>query len=114
MEDADLFYGHLVYITAIWYILGLFGLYIMAIWYMLWPFGIFYGYLENFFTFWYVVPIKIWQHGHKGFLFFSTEIFSVSRRILGNSLSTQSSGSPWTTFFSGILSDDDGDSTDSD
>jgi hypothetical protein len=31
------FYGHLVYSTAIWYILWLFG------------------------TFWYVVPIKIWQ-----------------------------------------------------
>jgi hypothetical protein len=26
-----------------------------------WPFGIFYGYLVNFFPFWYVVPRKIWQ-----------------------------------------------------
>jgi hypothetical protein len=31
MEDFGMFYGHLVYCTAIWYIL--------------WSFGIFYGYL---------------------------------------------------------------------
>jgi hypothetical protein len=31
MEDFGIFYGHLVYFVAIWYIL--------------WPFGIFYGYL---------------------------------------------------------------------
>jgi hypothetical protein len=44
-------------------------------WYILWPFGLFYGQLVNFvtywyilwlssifFQFWYVVPIKIWQH----------------------------------------------------
>jgi hypothetical protein len=40
MEDGT-FYGHLVYFTAIWYIL--------------WPF------LVYFFPFWYVVARKIWQ-----------------------------------------------------
>jgi hypothetical protein len=48
-----LFYGHLVYVVAIWYILWLFGIPI------LWPFGIFYGYLYTFFPFWYVVPINL-------------------------------------------------------
>jgi hypothetical protein len=42
MEDVDIFYGHLVYFTAIWYIL--------------WSFGKFYGYLVYFSPFWYVVP----------------------------------------------------------
>jgi hypothetical protein len=40
MEDVGIFHGHLVNFTAIWYIL--------------WTFGI-------FFTFWYLVPRKIWQ-----------------------------------------------------
>jgi hypothetical protein len=48
MEDVGLFYGHLVYFTAIWYT------YIVAIWYILWLFGI-------FTPFWYAVPRKIWQ-----------------------------------------------------
>jgi hypothetical protein len=39
MEDVDIFYGHLVYFVAIWYIS--------------WPFGIFNGYLEYIFSFWY-------------------------------------------------------------
>jgi ABC-type spermidine/putrescine transport system permease subunit II len=47
MEDVGMFYGHLVYFTAIWYILG--------------PLGTFYGYLVYFFPFWYVVVRKIWQ-----------------------------------------------------
>jgi hypothetical protein len=34
MEDVGIFYGHLVYFTAIWYILRIF-------WYILWLFGIF-------------------------------------------------------------------------
>jgi hypothetical protein len=40
MEDVGIFNGHLVYFTAIWYILWLFGV---------------------FSPFWYVVPRKIWQ-----------------------------------------------------
>jgi hypothetical protein len=51
--QCRLFYGHLVYIVAIWYILWPFGIF-TAIWYILWLFGI-------FFPFCYVVPIKIWQ-----------------------------------------------------
>jgi hypothetical protein len=47
MEDVGIFYGHLVYFTAIWYIS--------------WPFGVFYFYLVYFSLFWYVVPRKIWQ-----------------------------------------------------
>jgi hypothetical protein len=39
-EDVGIFYGHLVYFAAIWYILQ--------------PFGI-------FFPFWLVAPRKIWQ-----------------------------------------------------
>jgi hypothetical protein len=41
------FYGHVVYFTAIWYIL--------------WTFGIICGKFGIFFPFWYVVPGKIWQ-----------------------------------------------------
>jgi hypothetical protein len=37
MEDGSIFYGHLVYFTAIWY--------------TLWQFGIFYGYLVYNFKF---------------------------------------------------------------
>jgi hypothetical protein len=44
MEVVGLFYGHLVYLTAIWY--------------MLWPFGTLYGYLVYFTLFWYVAPNK--------------------------------------------------------
>jgi hypothetical protein len=46
MEDACILYGHLVDLTAIWYILL--------------PFGIFY-YLVYFSPFGYVVPRKTWQ-----------------------------------------------------
>jgi hypothetical protein len=44
IEDVRIFYGHLVYFTAIWSVL--------------WPFGILYGYLVYFSPFWYVVPRK--------------------------------------------------------
>jgi hypothetical protein len=47
MEDVGLYLGHVVYFTAIWYIV--------------WPFSVFYGYLVNVFPFWYVVPRNIWQ-----------------------------------------------------
>jgi hypothetical protein len=56
------FYGLLVYVTTIWYILWPFGIPI------LWYFGIFSGQLVYFvaiwyvfFPLWYVVPRKIWQ-----------------------------------------------------
>jgi hypothetical protein len=39
MENIYIFYGHLVYFTAIWYIL--------------WAFGIFCGHLVNFRVIWY-------------------------------------------------------------
>jgi hypothetical protein len=42
-----LFFGHLVYFTAIWYIFWSF-------WYILWLLAI-------FLPLWYVVPRKIWQ-----------------------------------------------------
>jgi hypothetical protein len=47
MEGVGIFYGHLVYFTAIWYIL--------------WPFGIFVGSLVYFLLLWYVAAGKIWQ-----------------------------------------------------
>jgi hypothetical protein len=47
MEDVGIFYGLLVYFTAIWYIL--------------WPFGILVGYWVYFLPFGYVVARKIWQ-----------------------------------------------------
>jgi hypothetical protein len=47
MEDVDISYRHLVYFTAIGYIL--------------WTFGIFYGHLVYFMDIWYVIPRKIWQ-----------------------------------------------------
>jgi hypothetical protein len=59
------FYGHLVYFMAIWYILWQFGIFyghlehFMTIWYILWPIGIFYGYLVYFLAIWYI----LWQFG---------------------------------------------------
>jgi hypothetical protein len=47
MEDVGTLYGYLVYFTAIWY--------------SLWLFGIIYGYLIFIFPFWFFVPRKIWQ-----------------------------------------------------
>jgi hypothetical protein len=47
MKDVGKFYGHLVYFTAILYIL--------------WTFGIFWVNFRIFIQFWYVVPRKIWQ-----------------------------------------------------
>jgi hypothetical protein len=41
VEDVGIFYGHLVYF--------------MAIWYILWPFGIFYGHLVYFVAIWYIL-----------------------------------------------------------
>jgi hypothetical protein len=43
IEDVRIFYGRLIYFTAIWHIL--------------WPFGI----IGIYSCFWYVVPRKIWQ-----------------------------------------------------
>jgi hypothetical protein len=40
VRPFGLFYGHLVYFVAIWYVFWLFGI---------------------FFPFWYVAPRKIWQ-----------------------------------------------------
>jgi hypothetical protein len=42
MEDVGIFFGHLVYFTAIWYIV--------------WPFGILCGHLVNFTVIWYIFP----------------------------------------------------------
>jgi hypothetical protein len=39
-EDTDIFYGHLVYLTAIWYIIGHLVNF-MVIWYIFAPFGMF-------------------------------------------------------------------------
>jgi hypothetical protein len=47
MEDVGIFYEHLAYFNAIWYILR--------------SFSLFRGYLVYFFPFWYVAPRKIWQ-----------------------------------------------------
>jgi hypothetical protein len=44
VKDVDIFNGHLVYFTAIWYIL--------------WPFDKFYAYLVYFVQCWYLVPRK--------------------------------------------------------
>jgi hypothetical protein len=48
MEDVGIFYGRLVYIFYFHLV------YFEAIWYILWLFGI-------FFPFWYVLTRKIWQ-----------------------------------------------------
>jgi hypothetical protein len=67
MKDVGIFYGHLVYLMDIWFILWPFGLfnvhlvYFMAIWYTPWSFGILRGHLVYFSPFWYVSPRKIWQ-----------------------------------------------------
>jgi hypothetical protein len=47
MEDSVIFYGHMVNIPTIWYILL--------------HYGIFCGHLVCFDPFWYTVPRKIWQ-----------------------------------------------------
>jgi hypothetical protein len=60
LRPFDIFYDHLVYSVAIWYILWQFDIfyehlvYSVAIWYILWQFGI-------FSPCWYIVPRKIWQ-----------------------------------------------------
>jgi hypothetical protein len=41
MGDVGIFYDHLVYFTAVWYIL--------------WPFGIFCGHLVDFMVNWYIL-----------------------------------------------------------
>jgi hypothetical protein len=47
LENTGIFYVHLEYLTAIWFILRPFGtfcghlLHFVAIWYILWPFGTF-------------------------------------------------------------------------
>jgi hypothetical protein len=46
MEDVGIFFGHLVYFVAIWYIL--------------WPIGIFCGHLVYFVTIWYILWLGIW------------------------------------------------------
>jgi hypothetical protein len=43
MEDVGLFYGHLVYVVAIWY--------------MLWPFGICCGHLVYVVAIWYILRL---------------------------------------------------------
>jgi hypothetical protein len=52
--DIWLFYGHLIYLIAIWYILRPFG--ICILWpfgiCILWPFGIFYAQSVYFMTIW--------------------------------------------------------------
>jgi hypothetical protein len=53
MEDAGIFYGHLVNFLAFWYILWHF-------WYILWPFGIFYVTLVYFVAFWYIYPVLVY------------------------------------------------------
>jgi hypothetical protein len=50
--NVYIFYGHLVYFTALCFYGHL--VYFKAIWYILWLFAI-------FFPLWYVVPTKIWQ-----------------------------------------------------
>jgi hypothetical protein len=47
MEDVRIFYVHLEYFTAMWYIL--------------WPFGIVSSYLAYFSPFWYIEARNIWQ-----------------------------------------------------
>jgi hypothetical protein len=47
LENVYVFYGHLEYLTVIWYIL--------------WSFGTFCDHLAYIFPFWYHVPRKIWQ-----------------------------------------------------
>jgi hypothetical protein len=42
--DVGMFYGHLVYLTAIWYFCGHL-VFFVAPWYILWPFGIFFSVL---------------------------------------------------------------------
>jgi hypothetical protein len=41
MEDVGIFYGRLVYLTAIWYFCGR-SVYFMVIWYIISRFGILY------------------------------------------------------------------------
>jgi hypothetical protein len=51
METFGIFYGHLVYFMATWYVLWSFGIfydhlvYFMVTWDVLWSFGIFYDHL---------------------------------------------------------------------
>jgi hypothetical protein len=53
-KDVGIFYGHLVYFTAIWSISLAFGIFYGHLVYFVAHFG-------KFFPFWFVVPRKIWQ-----------------------------------------------------
>jgi hypothetical protein len=81
MEDIGIFYGHLVYFTAIWSILLPFGLfychlvYFTAIWSILLPFVLFYCHLVYFTAIWSI----LWPFGIYIFLLLSPEREIVSR-----------------------------------
>jgi hypothetical protein len=71
MDNVDIFYGLLVYITDIWSILQLFSKFCGNLVYFMYGNLVYflygnlvyfmYGNLVYFFPFWYVVPRKIWQ-----------------------------------------------------
>jgi hypothetical protein len=61
MENVGVFFGQMVYFTAIWYISWIFGIfhghlvYFMDIWYISWTFGIFHGHLVYFMDIGYIL-----------------------------------------------------------
>jgi hypothetical protein len=58
MEDVGIcIYDHLVYFTAIWYILRLFGIFFGHLVYV----GMYFMVIRYIFPFWSTVPRKIWQ-----------------------------------------------------
>jgi hypothetical protein len=71
MDNVDIFYGLLVYITDIWSILQLFSKFCGNLVYFMYGNLVYflygnlvyfmYGNLVYIFPFWYVVPRKIWQ-----------------------------------------------------
>jgi hypothetical protein len=68
MDHVGIFYGHLVYFVAIWYMyfvaisyIFVHLTYFVATWYILWSSGIVYGRLVYFVPFGKLYQMKIWQ-----------------------------------------------------
>jgi hypothetical protein len=76
LRSTGIFYGHLVYFVAIWYI--------MALWYILVYFGIFCGHLLYFVVIWSILlPMGIYGHlvyifcGHLVYFWYSLWLFGI-------------------------------------
>jgi hypothetical protein len=92
MKYDGKFYGHLVYFTAILYILSPFGIfyihlvYFISIWYILSPFGIFYLHLVYFISIWYI----LWLYDHRDMSYMYPVLLCCTKKNIANQILTTS------------------------